>query len=177
MQELRGDHGGESPIYLKHGHGLPTASMRFVDSLAFAKSLDREDPLKSYRFLFHIPKVNGKTSIYFAGNSLGLQPKATKKFISEELIDWSKLGVEGHFHSRRPWLYYHRFSKKTLALLVGAKPAEVVSMNQLTVNLHLMLTTFYRPDAKRFKIITEAGAFSSDQYALESQLKLRGLDP
>lgn len=151
--------------------------MKFQNSLAFAKQLDRTDPLKSYRSKFHIPKVNGKTSIYFTGNSLGLQPKTTRKFINEELDDWATLGVEGHIHSRRPWLYYHKFSKKGLAAITGAKPSEVVAMNHLTVNLHLMLTTFYRPTKTRFKIITEAGAFSSDQYAFESQVKLHGLNP
>jgi kynureninase len=152
-------------------------SMKFQNTLSFAKQLDRNDPLKSFRSKFHIPLVKGKPSIYFTGNSLGLQPKTTKKFILEELEDWSKLGVEGHIHSRRPWLYYHKFSKKALAALTGAKPSEVVAMNHLTVNLHLMLITFYRPTSTRFKIITEAGAFSSDQYAFESQVKLHGLNP
>lgn len=151
--------------------------MKFETSLAFAKKLDRQDPLKSFRTQFHFPKINKKTAIYFTGNSLGLQPKITKQFVNEELADWANLGVEGHFHSSRPWLYYHKFSKKILAQLVGAKPIEVVAMNQLTVNLHLMMTTFYRPTATRYKIITEAGAFSSDQYAFESQLKLHGINP
>jgi len=93
------------------------------------------------------------------GNSLGLQPKLAAKYVEEELQAWADLGVEGHFHAKRPWLDYHTFSKKTLAKIVGAKPMEVVAMNQLTVNLHLMMTTFYRPTATRFKIITEAGAF------------------
>src|SRR5688572_24253503 len=100
--------------------------MTFENSLAFAKKLDRADSLKHFRAKFNIPKVNGKTAIYFTGNSLGLQPKSTKKFIAEELEDWAKLGVEGHTHSRRPWLYYHKFSKKGLASLTGAKPSEVV---------------------------------------------------
>src|SRR5687768_5477024 len=151
--------------------------MKFENSLSFARKLDRSDSLKSFRSLFHIQKVKGKISIYFTGNSLGLQPKATKKYVAEELEDWATLGVEGHIHSRRPWLYYHKFSKKGLAALTGAKPTEVVAMNHLTVNLHLMLVTFYRPTASRFKIITEAGAFPSEQYALESQTKLHGLKP
>jgi kynureninase len=151
--------------------------MKFENPLAFAKKLDKQDPLKSFRKRFHLPKVNGKTAIYFTGNSLGLQPISTKKFINEEVSDWAALGVEGHVHAKRPWLYYHKFSKKTLAKLVGAKPTEVVAMNQLTVNLHLMMASFYRPTKQRFKIITEAGAFSSDQYAFESQLKFHGLDP
>jgi kynureninase len=149
--------------------------MKFEKSLAFAKSLDKKDPLRSFRAQFQIPKVNGKTSIYLTGNSLGLQPKSTKKFVNEELEDWANLGVEGHERSRRPWLYYHKFSKKSLAKIVGGKPSEVVAMNQLTVNLHLMMVSFYRPTKTRFKIITESGAFSSDQYAFETQLKFHGL--
>ncbi len=151
--------------------------MEFQNSLSFARKVDQQDVLKRFRSLFHIPKVKGKTSIYFTGNSLGLQPKTTKKFVVEELDDWAALGVEGHTRSRRPWLYYHKFTKKGLAALTGAKPSEVVAMNHLTVNLHLMLVTFYRPTKTRFKIIAEKGAFSSDQYALESQVKLHGLNP
>jgi kynureninase len=151
--------------------------MKFENSLKFARKLDREDLLKSFRDKFHLPKVNGKPLIYFAGNSLGLQPKSTKKFINEELEDWANQGVEGHFHSRRPWLYYHKFAKKTLAKLVGAKPSEVIAMNQLTVNLHLLMVSFYNPTEERFKIITEEGAFPSDQYALESQIRYHGFDP
>jgi kynureninase len=150
---------------------------RFENSLAFAKKLDKSDPIKSYRKQFHLPQVKGKTAIYFTGNSLGLQPITTQKYLTEELQDWAKLGVEGHLDSRRPWLYYHKFFKKSLAKLVGAKPVEVTAMNQLTVNLHLMLVSFYRPTAQRYKIITEAGAFSSDQYAFESQVKMHGLTP
>ena len=149
----------------------------FNSYLAVAKKLDTDDPLKKFKKLFHFPKINSKTSFYFTGNSLGLQPLATKKFINEELSEWANLGVEGHVHGKRPWLYYHKFSKNTLAKLVGAKPTEVVAMNQLTVNLHLMLISFYKPTAKRFKIIVEAGAFSSDQYAIESQLKLHNINP
>ncbi|MBI1766942.1 MAG: kynureninase [Bacteroidetes bacterium] len=151
--------------------------MKFENAVSFAKKLDQQDPLRSHRSKFLLPKINGKTAIYFTGNSLGLQPKSTKKFVNEELNDWATLGVEGHFHSKRPWLHYHRFSKKSLAKLVGAKPSEVVAMNQLTVNLHLMMTSFYRPTKTRFKILTEAGAFSSDQYAFESQVKFHGLNP
>jgi kynureninase len=151
--------------------------MRFENTLQFAKRADREDPLKTFRNRFLIPKVSGKTSIYFCGNSLGLQPKTTKQFLTEELDDWAKLGVEGHVHGKRPWLYYHKFSKKALSKIVGAKPSEVVAMNQLTVNLHLMMVSFYRPTSERYKIIAEAGAFSSDQYAFESQIKFHGLNP
>jgi kynureninase len=152
-------------------------SMKYEHSLTFAKKMDQQDPLRKYRKEFHIPQVNGKPAIYLCGNSLGLEPRRIRKFLLEELEDWANLGVEGHLHGRRPWLYYHHFTKKPLAKLVGAKPSEVVAMNQLTVNLHLMLTSFYRPTKSRFKIITEAGAFSSDQYAVESQIRLHGLDP
>jgi kynureninase len=107
---------------------------------------------------------------------LGLQPKKALTFIKQELKDWETLGVNGHEHAQRPWLYYHKLSKGILAKIVGAKPVEVVAMNQLTINLHLMMVSFYRPKKQRYKIITEAGAFSSDQYALESQLKFHGLD-
>ncbi len=151
--------------------------MEFQRSTSFARSLDKKDPLRKFRAEFNLPGKNGKKYVYLCGNSLGLQPRSAKKFLLEELSDWASEGVEGHFHSRRPWLYYHKFFKKALSKITGGKPHEVVAMNQLTVNLHLMLTSFYRPSKERFKIITEAGAFSSDQYALESQIKLHGLDP
>lgn len=152
----------------------PLREMHLKNSLSFAKQLDRSDPLRAFRKQFLLP---GKNWIYFTGNSLGLQPKSVKSFISTELDDWAKLGVEGHFHAKRPWLYYHKFAKKTLGKLVGASPEEVVAMNQLTVNLHMMLVSFYNPSGGRFKIIAEAGAFSSDQYAIESQIHLHGLHP
>lgn len=151
--------------------------MKFETSRSFARSLDREDSLKQFRSAFHLPKVNGKKAIYFTGNSLGLQPKTTKEFIEQELKDWGTLGVEGHLHAKRPWLYYHKFTKKALAQIVGAKPSEVVAMNQLTVNLHLMMVSFYQPTRQRYKLIVEAGAFSSDQYAFESQLKFHKQNP
>lgn len=151
--------------------------MEFENTPAFARKLDRQDALRSFRNRFHLPRVNGKTALYFTGNSLGLQPKTTGKLVEEELEDWAKLGVEGHVHARRPWLYYHKFTKKALARLAGAKPIEVVAMNQLTVNLHLMMVSFYNPSKERFKILTEHGAFSSDQYAFETQMKFHGLDP
>src|SRR6187549_2292033 len=151
--------------------------MTFENSIAFARKLDRLDSLKRFKSLFKIPAVDGKPSIYFTGNSLGLQPKSAAKLIKDELDDWVRLGVEGHVHGRKPWLYYHKFTKKALAEIVGAKPIEVVAMNQLTVNLHLMMVSFYRPTKTRFKILTEAGAFPSDQYAFESQLKFHGIKP
>ncbi|MFZ5971635.1 MAG: kynureninase [Bacteroidota bacterium] len=151
--------------------------MKFENSLSFARKLDRIDPSRPYRSQFHLPKVNGKNAIYFTGNSLGLQPKLAKKFLDEELKDWATLGVEGHLHAKRPWLYYHKFAKKALARLVGARPDEVVAMHQLTVNLHLLMISFYRPTSQRYKIIAETGAFPSDQYAFESQIRLHGFDP
>lgn len=151
--------------------------MKFENSLQFAKTMDRNHPLKSFRNKFHLPRINGKIAIYFTGNSLGLQPKSTKKLVGEELEDWAKLGVEGHVHSRRPWVEYHKLTKKALAQVAGAKPVEVVAMNQLTVNLHLLMVSFYAPTREKFKIITEDGAFSSDQYVFESQLKYHGINP
>jgi kynureninase len=151
--------------------------MKYENTLAFAKQLDRTDPLKSFRSKFHLPVIDGKPTIYFTGNSLGPLPKDTKKYIDAELQDWKAWGVEGHVHARRPWLYYHKLTKKALAALVGAKPVEVVAMNHLTVNLHLMMVSFYRPTKSRFKILVEAGAFSSDQYAFESQVKFHNLNP
>lgn len=151
--------------------------MHFEQSLRFARKLDRADPLRAFRKRFHIPSANGKTAIYFTGNSLGAQPKTARALVHEELDDWATLGVEGHVHARRPWIYYHKLTKKALASLAGAKPLEVVAMNQLTVNLHLLMVSFYKPTARRFKILAEAGAFSSDQYVFESQLKYHGYDP
>lgn len=151
--------------------------MKYQSSLTFARQQDRTDPLKSFRSKFHLPVINGEQAIYFTGNSLGLLPRSAKKYIDEELEDWKTLGVEGHLHSRRPWLYYHKFTKKALAGIVGAKPSEVVAMNQLTVNLHLMMVSFYRPTQQRYKIITEADAFPSDQYAFESQIRFHKLNP
>lgn len=139
--------------------------------------MDRQDPLKSFRAKFLLPKVKGKTSLYLVGNSLGLQPKQTKKFLTDELDDWANMGVAGHVHARKPWMHYHKFAKKTLSKILGAKASEVVAMNQLTVNLHLLMVSFYRPTKQRYKIITEAGAFSSDQYVFESQLRFHGLNP
>ncbi|MDB5283021.1 MAG: kynureninase [Bacteroidota bacterium] len=151
--------------------------MKFENSLAFARKLDKEDPLKSYRNLFFIPKEKGKELIYLCGNSLGLQPKTVEKELKAELEDWKNLGVEGHLHGKRPWLYYHHFFSKSISKLVGAKEDEVVVMNQLSVNLNLMLISFYRPQGKRNKILVEANEFPSDYYAIEQQIKLHGLNP
>jgi len=152
--------------------------MNYENTLAYAQYLDKNDPLRDYRNRFHIPKVNGKDSYYFTGNSLGLQPKTARTFIEEEMKGWETLGVEGHFaSSKRPWMEYHKFSKDALSRIVGAKPIEVVSMNNLSVNLHLLMVTFFKPTKTRYKIICEAGAFPSDQYMFETQLKFHGLNP
>ncbi len=150
----------------------------FDRSERFATLMDKRDPLSSYREEFLFPKhKDGKPVIYMAGNSLGLQPMTAKHYINQELKDWADMGVEGHFHARHPWLPYHENLTQASARLVGAKAHEVVVMNSLTVNLHLMMVTFYRPDKKRYKILIEAGAFPSDQYAVASQAQFHGYDP
>lgn len=151
--------------------------MRYENTKESALRYDVEDPLAEYRFKFHMPKHNGEDVLYFTGNSLGLQPKSTRDAINRELDDWARLGVEGHFHAAKPWMPYHEFLTEKTARLVGAKPFEVVCMNQLTVNVHLLMVSFYRPRGMRFKIICEQKAFPSDQYALESQVKFHGYDP
>jgi kynureninase len=151
--------------------------MQFEDSLAFARQIDKADPLKSFRKEFYIPKVNGKDSIYLCGNSLGLQPRSVEKHVMVEIEDWRKYGVEGHLHSRNPWLYYHHLFTQPLCNLVGGKKDEVVCMNNLTVNLNLMMVTFYRPKGKKTKIVVEGSAFPSDYYAVEQQIRFHGLDP
>lgn len=138
-----------------------------------AKKYDSDDTLKNLRGEFLFPKQkDGKPYIYLCGNSLGLQPKNTKQYINEELEDWEKYGVEGHFEARHPWLPYHEFVTESLARLVGAKNDEVVAMNSLTVNLHILMTSFYRPTKQRYKIVIEGNAFPSDQYAVASQARL-----
>lgn len=151
--------------------------MTFENTLAFANMLDENDSLKHFRSQFYIPMINGKESIYFTGNSLGLQPKTTQDYVLNELEDWANFGVEGHFHARKPWLPYHEIFPQQVAKIVGALPDEVVVMNQLTVNLHLLMVSFYQPTEQRYKIICEAKAFPSDQYAMESQVKFHGYDP
>lgn len=141
-------------------------------SLADARSRDREDPLRKFRGKFHLPR-----GVYLCGNSLGLQPKTAAGAIEAELEDWARLGVEGHLHARRPWLPYHELVTAPMARVVGAKPSEVVVMNTLTTNLHLLLVSFYRPTKTRYKIILEKGAFPSDQYALASQARFHGFAP
>lgn len=152
-------------------------STTYQATAAFAANLDATDELKDYRNRFHIPSANGKSLIYFCGNSLGLQPKSTRAYLEQELTDWQNLGVEGHLHAKNPWLYYHHFLTDATARLVGAKPIEVVVMNSLTVNLNLLMISFYRPTAKRNKIMMEYMAFPSDQYAVENQVKFHGYNP
>jgi len=152
--------------------------MNYKNTADFALSLDAKDELRKYRDKFHIPlQKNGEEHIYMCGNSLGLQPKRTKEFLNQELEDWATFGVEGHFHAKNPWMPYHEFLTESYAKIVGAKPTEVVAMNTLTVNLHLMMVSFYQPTEKRHKIIIEGDAFPSDIYAVESQIKHHGLSP
>jgi kynureninase len=145
------------------------------NNLAYAKQQDKEDSLSHLRNRFHIPKdKNGNEWLYFTGNSLGLQPKSTQEYVNQELKDWANLGVEGHFEAKNPWLNYHEFLTDKMAKIVGAKPVEVVVMNTLTTNLHLLMVSFYRPTKTKYKIVIESDAFPSDRYAVESQLKFHG---
>ena len=144
--------------------------MNFQNTREFAQSLDAQDELKNYRNEFIFPKVNGKQVIYFTGNSLGLQPKRTKQYVDEVMTDWANLAVEGHFYADKPWWDYHERFAAPLSEIVGAKPTEVTVMNTLTVNLHLLMVSFYRPTQKKFKIICEEKAFPSDQYMFQSQI-------
>ena len=149
----------------------------FENTLEFALEQDKNDPISNYQNQFYFPEINGEKAIYFTGNSLGLQPKTTKSLINQELDDWAKYGVEGHFEAKNPWYSYHELFTESLAKLVGANPKEVVCMNNLTVNLNLLLVSFYHPTKNRYKILCEAGAFPSDQYALEMQARYHGFDP
>jgi len=149
----------------------------FENTLAFAQQLDANDPLKSYRDRFYIPTFHEKSVRYFTGNSLGLQPKTVRTYINQELDDWAKWGVEGHFHGKNPWFAYHEFLTEKAARVVGALPKEVVVTHSLTTNLHLLLVSFYQPKGTRTKILCEAKAFPSDLYALESQVRFHGLNP
>ena len=151
--------------------------MNFSTEKDFALGLDASDPLKAKRDLFHIPLQNGQEVAYFTGNSLGLQPKTARSYVEKIMKDWETMAVEGHFYSETPWWEYHEKLATPLAVLVGAKTAEVSVMNTLTVNLHFLMVSFYRPTSKRFKILCEEKAFPSDQYMLQSQLRFHGLDP
>ena len=146
-------------------------------SISEAQALDAADSLSCFREKFIFPQHNGKDALYFTGNSLGLQPRSALNAIKVELDDWAEHGVEGHFRARNPWMHYHELFSENLSEIVGAKPSEVVAMNALTVNLHLLLISFYNPQGSRKKIICEAKAFPSDRYALLSQIKFHGGDP
>jgi len=149
----------------------------FQNTREFAQSLDAQDELRKYRDEFHFPHVNGKQVIYFTGNSLGLQPKRTKTYVDEVMSDWANLAVEGHFYADKPWWDYQERFAVPLSDIVGAKPAEVGVMNTLTVNLHLLMVSFYNPTPQKYKIICEEKAFPSDQYMFQSQVKFHGYDP
>lgn len=155
--------------------------MTYENTLAFARLLDENDPLRAFRDQFHIPQRDGQPLIYLCGNSLGLQPRSARAALEAELATWQNLGVEGWFDQpesgEQPWLGYHRTCKDALAQIVGAEPAEVCPMNALTVNLHLLLASFYRPTGRKTKILTIAGDFPSDQYALETHVRHHGLNP
>ena len=152
--------------------------MTFEDSREFAGALDRDDPLRAWRDEFNFPlERNGYSPVYLCGNSLGLQPKLAAQHVEEELKNWKDYAVDGHFHSDRPWLSYHRQATAGFAELTGAQASEVVAMNTLTVNLHLLMASFYRPTDSRYKILIESMAFPSDRYAAASQIRLHGYDP
>src|SRR5256886_4114657 len=152
--------------------------MTFSAEEQFALQLDSEDPLRHFRQKFHLPLgKDDRPLIYFAGNSLGLMPKAARAIVEEELDNWAKLGVDAHHATGTPWYTYHEALREPTARLVGANPLEVICMNSLTVNLHLMMATFYRPTKSRFKILMEEPAFPSDTYAIKTQIAHHGLDP
>lgn len=153
-------------------------SSLFRTGIEFADEMDARDPLAHFRNDFHFPRTkNNEDCIYLSGHSLGLQPKTAADYLEQELHDWAQFGVEGHFHAKNPWMPYHHLLTDQTATLVGAKPTEVVVMNSLTVNLHLMMTSFYRPTSQKSKILIERGAFPSDQYAVKSQIQFHGFDP
>ena len=151
--------------------------MKYEPTLEFAQALDEADPLKACREQFHFPSLGTDELVYFTGHSLGLQPRTVKAAVELELDEWAKYGVEGHFHSTNPWYSYHELLTPPMAEIVGAKESEVVCMNSLTTNLHLLFVSFYRPTKQRYKIISEARMFPSDRYLLETQAKFHGFDP
>src|SRR6185312_11037677 len=152
--------------------------MQFTTDEDLALQLDAEDPLRNFREKFHLPfGKDGQPLIYFAGNSLGLMPKTARQIVDQELDDWGKLAVDAHLNAQTPWYSYHETLREPAARLIGAKPNEVICMNSLTVNIHLMMATFYRPTKSRFKILMEDPAFPSDTYAVKSQIVHRGLAP
>ena len=151
--------------------------MAFEYTLSYAQELDKQDPLGKFREEFHFPKVKDQNVIYFTGNSLGLQPKRTSQYVEEIMKDWRELAVEGHFYADKPWWDYHERLAKPLMGVIGAKEHEITVMNTLTVNLHLLMVSFYRPTIDRYKILVEEKAFPSDQYMVNSQLRFHGIDP
>jgi len=151
--------------------------MTFQNTREFAQQLDAQDELKNYRNEFIFPQHNGKNVVYFTGNSLGLQPKRTKQYVDEVMTDWANLAVEGHFYADKPWWDYHERFAQPLSQIVGAKPSEITVMNTLTINLHLLMVSFYQPTATRYKIICEEKAFPSDQYMFQSQVAFHGYKP
>jgi kynureninase len=151
--------------------------MNYQNDLVFAVRQDEQDPLKNFRSHFLIPQHNGEDAIYLCGNSLGLQPASAQQYLADQLNTWKNLAVEGWFQGNDPWLDYHKQLTGSISRIVGANENEVAVMNSLTVNLHLLMVSFYKPDNKRFKIIMEGGAFPSDQYAIESQVKFHRLEP
>ncbi len=155
-----------------------TISKSSPASFSDANRMDLADPIAHFRDRFFMPRgPDGAEQVYFTGNSLGLQPKTVRGYVEQELADWEKFAVEGHMQAKNPWLPYHEFLTEQMARVIGAKPIETVVMNSLTVNLHLLLVSFYRPVGDRRKIVIEKGAFPSDQYAVSSQMKFRGLEP
>ena len=151
--------------------------MEYQPTLEYAKAQDEADPIKGYRDKFHFPSLGTPEMAYFSGHSLGLQPKTVKAAVELELEDWARYGVEGHFHSTHPWYSYHEMLTPPMATIVGAKESEVVCMNSLTTNIHLLFVSFYRPTKQRYKIISEARMFPSDRYLLETQVQFHGFDP
>ncbi len=152
--------------------------MNFEDNKEFARKLDAQDPLRAFREQFNFPPSrDGNSPVYLCGNSLGLQPKLAEKYVLDELANWANYAVDGHFHSERPWIEYHRHATRGFSELTGSKPSEVIAMNTLTVNLHFLMASFYRPTNERHKILIEEKAFPSDRYAAQSQIRMHGFDP
>ena len=151
--------------------------MKYEPTLEFAQAQDERDPLRNYREQFHFPDLGTPQMAYFSGHSLGLQPKTVRAAVELELDDWARFGVEGHFHATNPWYSYHEKLTPPMASIVGARDSEVVCMNSLTTNIHLLFVSFYRPTERRYKIISEARMFPSDRYLLETQVRYHGFDP
>src|ERR1041385_2929267 len=150
----------------------------FESSIEFAAKMDAADPLAPFRERFHFPETSDENElIYFTGNSLGLMPKTARGYVDEELDEWARLGVAAHLNAKHPWLPYHEFLTEQMARIIGAKPIESVVMNSLTINLHLLMVSFFKPSEGRSKVVIEKGAFPSDQYAIESQMRCHGRDP